>query len=157
MSLNKCAFCDKEVLESHNYCDWKCMVGLAKATGGRVINPNGLEPSCIMHDGTMLEIEHGDHPDYKHPVEVKWIGAPDEGYRNIFIKNRTDDQVREMMGSYQALIYTDGTIAVTLYECEYFAWYVRSGKPMNPKPWQEDYRLVSLELPERFKKVVEQA
>lgn len=100
----------------------------------------------------MLEHEHADHPDYKHPVEVVWVGKElEEIYRNMFGRTLTDDEIRNAMGEHHALIYTDGTIAVTLYEYTYHTWYLKSGKPMSKR--DEGFLLKSLEIPEIFKRM----
>lgn len=92
---------------------WACVVEAAKLRGGQVVTPNGLPIRCIQSDGTMLEHEHGDHPDYRFPVEVEYVGPPpkDGSYSN----------------ETHALIYQDGSMALTLYECCYSMWGLRDG------------------------------
>jgi hypothetical protein len=146
-----CQHCGKQVAPHQGFCDYTCRIAHAHATGATVHLPNGLAPCCVMHDGTLLEIEHGDHVDYKHPVEVKWIGEPDEVFRHAFGRELTDDEIRDAMGEYHALIYTDGVIALTLHECRYFLWRLRDGKPLNNR--DDGYILVSLEIPERMQRM----
>jgi hypothetical protein len=45
----------------------------SKKAGGRIIAPNGLPICCIRADGTLLENEHGDHPDYKFQVHAECV------------------------------------------------------------------------------------
>lgn len=110
-----------------NYtCDWACAVEVAKKAGGKVFTPNGLPIRSIKADGTMLEHEHGDHPDYQFPVEVEYVGPPskDGSYSN----------------ETHALIYQDGSIALTLYECCYSIWRLFDGVCLGgfnePKKWR---------------------
>jgi hypothetical protein len=43
----------------------------------------------------------------------------------------TNDEVRAMYGETHALIYTDGCVALTLYETCYAIWSVRSGRRLG--------------------------
>lgn len=112
----KCLQCGKEIKDYLNYCDGDCLIQSAKDAGGRVHCPNGLPIRCIKHDNTMLEHEHGDHPDYKFPVTVVWGG---------------NDRETET----HALIYNDRTIAVTMYECCYYMWLLRDGTLLHGPSW----------------------
>jgi hypothetical protein len=80
----------------------------------------------------MYEHEHGDHPDYKFPVEVEYLGLISDDCRGDFemLARRvgTDDEVRKFLGETHALVYTDGTVALTLYECNYTLFLVETGK-----------------------------
>jgi len=102
-------------------CDWACSVEAAKKRGGEIFTPNGLPIRCIKGDGTMLEHEHGDHPDYKFPVQVEYVGPPSRESMNL----------PEWDGSYStethALIYQDGSVALTMYECCYSLWSLADG------------------------------
>jgi hypothetical protein len=81
----------------------------------------------------MLEHEHGDHIDYIFPVEVEYIGPPDEkryhlvdGEGNIEVmdegfKYSTDHETH-------ALLYANGSIAVTMYETCSAAWMLNEEK-----------------------------
>ncbi len=112
--MKNCLFCGKETpFKSRNYCGWDCHVEEAKQNGGILHTPNGLPVKCIRHDGLMMECEHGDHPDYKFPIEVEYIGGEPE-----FDGFPTETH---------ALIYTDGSVAVSLYECCFAMWYLPSG------------------------------
>jgi hypothetical protein len=76
------------------------------------------------------EHEHDEHPDYKFPVHAVWCGpkSEDPGY---WIDG--DGKKRKMSkaeaacftNELHALIYTDGFVAVTLYEYCYAIWTLR--------------------------------
>lgn len=120
--MKPCTNCGKPTEDYVNYCDWDCHVEHAKKEGGRVHCPNGLPVRCIRHDGLMLECEHGDHPDYKFPV----------------VAQRDDGSEQDV----HALIYTDGTVALTLYECCYVLWSLRDGRFLSGPQWLgKDWRL----------------
>lgn len=114
-NMKKCLNCKKRVHKWLNFCSWDCHVELAKKDGGKLHTPNGLPVRCITCDNVMLECEHGDHPTYMFPVEVEFTGRRepvlDEGY---------DPYANET----HALIYTDGTVALTLHEAQYFLWHL---------------------------------
>lgn len=77
-----------------------------------------------------MEHEHADHPDYRFPVVVEYCGSDplqfawctDEG-----IVPMTAEEAEAHRTETHALIYTDGVVAVTMYECTYAMWYVRDG------------------------------
>lgn len=92
--------------------------------------PNDLPVSCLSARGEMLECEHGDHPDYMFPVTALYVGADEEK----FIE-RHGDTVVDCGRELHALIYTDGTIALTMYECCYSMWSVGDGKILNEHLW----------------------
>lgn len=100
----------------NNSCSWECRVAQARTDGCPEHTPNGLPVRCIRADGLLLEIENGDHPTYVFPVEVE--GTNDPG--DVALGHREYPQSH-------ALIYTDGRIAVTLYEANYAMWAVRGG------------------------------
>ena len=140
-------FCGKELQPGHNYCDFLCMIEAAKAEGGVVFTPNGLPIKCIHANGNMYEHEHGDHPDYKFPVKVEYIGPIGEDeihdYTMMTGKEPSDEEaIRRFFSQTHALIYTDGTVAVTLYEARYAMWLVNSGKYLGGKGAFE-YRLAT--------------
>jgi hypothetical protein len=116
--MKACENCGKPTPHHANYCDWKCHVELAEKLGGKKITPNGLPVMCVKFDGTMLEHEHGDHPTYKFPVSVEFVGEheplPD-----------WDDSYKKQC---HALIYTDGDVALTMYESSYAMWNLLSGE-----------------------------
>jgi hypothetical protein len=91
-----------------NYCDWDCHIAHAKSEGAVVITPNNLPIRCIGNN-TLLECEHGDHPDYMFPV-------------NAIPKDKNDFE------ELHALIYQDGHVALTLYECCYTLWNLSTGE-----------------------------
>ena len=138
--MGTCLNCGKETIKFRNYCNWDCHIELAKKNGGRVHTPNNLPIRCITGGSLMLEVEHGDHPDYKFPVEVVYIGdrrdfddEDESGNKIPCSANALDLQTHET----HALIYSDGSIAVTIYECTYSMWYVESGvKSGLPKNWK---------------------
>ncbi len=115
----KCLNCDKDVLVAQNFCDWDCQLELARKKGGKVITPNNLPIKCIRMDGTMLEHEHADHPTYLFPVEVRYVGKLPED-----LSEWDDSYGPEQHG----LIYTDGRIAVTIYEYRYGLWSLTTGR-----------------------------
>lgn len=138
----RCLNCEKLIESYMNYCSWDCQVALATKEGGTSFCPNGLPISVIRHDGNMYEHEHGDHPDYKFPVHVSFIGVIDEDDRHdmTLMAGRPpvdDEEVRKFRGESHALIYTDGSIALTIYECCYAIWGVREGKLLGGNLWKK--------------------
>lgn len=136
-TVSKCSFCNKPTPEGNNYCDWRCSVGHAERSGGKKHQPNGLPIACIKHDNSMWEHEHGDHHDYKFPVEVEFTGV-----RPI---------LPDWDGSYtienHALIYTDGWIVLTLYECSYAMWELGAGMFTGGDIWKKgEWRLTDESL-----------
>ncbi len=127
-----CPGCGKELPQYHNHCSWECAIKLAKEAGGSAFTPNGLPIKCIRYDGNMYEHGDGDHPDYKFPVDIRFIGVRPE------LPEWDDSYTSEC----HALIYTDGRIAITLYECNYTMWSLRDGSYLggryNDKSWQLD-------------------
>lgn len=105
--------------EATNYCNWDCHIVDAKKVEGVEICPNGLPIKCIKADGTMMEHEHADHPTYKFPVTIE--------YRGIIPENLEEHDRYDYYPQVHALIYEDGYIAVTLYECIYYSWYLKDG------------------------------
>lgn len=143
----KCVFCGKETTPHDNYCDWNCMIGNAKANGGRVHTPNNLPIRSINAKGDMYEHEHGNHPDYKCPVDILYVGPIGAGqisdFENVCGRPGTDSEVRDFFGETHALIYTDGSIALTMYEYCYSLWHLKDGSCMYtwhgaPSDWKLD-------------------
>jgi len=130
--MKTCSHCKVEVADHLNYCSWDCQVAEAKEAGGTVFTPNDLPISCIRADGTMLENEHGDHRDYKFPVVTEYIGPPppppEEQEPGILYENHPETH---------ALIYTDGCVAITLYECCYAMWHVKDGSLGGGALWKK--------------------
>lgn len=126
-----CFNCGKKC--DFNYCNWDCLVECAKKENGTVITPNGLPIKCVKADGTALEHDHADHPDYKFPVEVEYVGhrpSKEEHERDWIDFDYCDQE--------HALIYTDGTIALTLFEYCYAMFSLNSGRAIGGKLWDHD-------------------
>lgn len=106
---------------------------LLRQTGFRDHLPNGLPARCTRWDGLRIECEGGDHADYLFPVTAE-TSLPHEvlaGGEHINF-----DQ------SGHALIYTDGEVALTIYEACYSLWSVaRDGEWISGKLQDESYRL----------------
>lgn len=125
--------CGKDIPDYQNYCSWECQVNEAKNSGYTEILPNNLPIKCITGTGLLLECEHGDHPDYKFPVEVVYIGpiGEDEIADFEMIHRRppsNEEEVRSLYKETHALIYTDDSVALTLYECNYAIWSTETGE-----------------------------
>lgn len=115
MKNKHCIICGKDLPEAYlTTCSWDCGVEEAKRAGGVVHQPNGLPIRCISHDGSLWEDPHADHPDYKFPVEVEYTGE------KVELPELDDSYCNQT----HALIYTDGCIAITLYECCYAMWHL---------------------------------
>lgn len=148
-----CANCQKPTKPHHNYCDWKCMIESAKAGGGKVFTPNGLPIRSIKWDGNMYEHSHGDHPDYIFPVKIDFVGeVKPESFEDLTIcfgvENPTEDDARRFLSETHALIYTDGCIAITLYECNYAMWSCRTGEYRGGRFNSKSYKLSDSSLEE---------
>lgn len=128
---SNCEFCGKLLPENYyTTCDWNCYVELAKREGGTIHQPNGLPIKCVKHDGSMWENPHGDHPNYIFPVEIEYIG------------DRAELSEWDADSQEHALIYTDGFVALTLYECCYALWAVLNGRLIGGKLWSpKEWRL----------------
>ncbi len=75
----------------------------------------------------MLECENGDHQDYLFPVDAESSHPPEEIPFNQ---------------PHHALIYTDGNIALTLYEYCYSLWHIgRDGEWISGSLQDDSYRL----------------
>jgi hypothetical protein len=72
----------------------------------------------------MLEHEHGDHPDYYFPIEVECTE----------IEEAVDDYGDSRQS--HALIYTDGYVAITIYEHCYAMWLVDTGLCIGGSLWK---------------------
>lgn len=145
--MKVCAHCEKPVEAYHNYCGWECMVAEAKANGGVVNTPNGLPIASIKRDGSMWEHEHGDHPDYKFPVVIEYVGGkPEEQFRVMHGDGTVEPMSKEWADARSrethALIYSDGHVALTLYECTYALWSLADGLIKAGQMWKKgDWRL----------------
>ena len=137
--MKHCAHCGAEVPSYVNYCGWDCIVGAAKAAGGEAHQPNGLPIRSVKFDNSMWEHEHGDHPDYRFPVTVKYIGH----------RQPIDRDDCSYCDQDHALIYTDGCIALTLYECTYGIFSVETGESLAGHMWKRgDWQLTEGSLEE---------
>ena len=131
--VDVCEFCGED-----EPCDkWKCRVEMNRREGCPEHTPNNLPVRCIRADGTMLEHEHGDHPDYIFPVHIEYIGPKDES--RYFVYGGQDDEPiagESVIEGYNesidnethALLYTNGSIAVTMYETCSAAWMLQEDK-----------------------------
>jgi hypothetical protein len=131
--VKTCDICGKDIHQYHNYCsDWNCVIELNKRDGGIVYTPNNLPIRCIRADGAMLEHEHGDHPDYIFPVHAEYIGQLDdayfENYKMVTGKEGSREDVRNSIRETHALLYANGSIAVTMYETCSAAWMLQEEK-----------------------------
>lgn len=117
-----------------SYSDWNARVEwLLRQTGTRQHLPNNLPVRCIRHDGLMLECEGGDHQDYLFPVDAESTHPPEEVPGGHAIPFNQPSH---------ALIYTDGNVALTLYECCYSLWHIgRDGEWISGTLQDESYRL----------------
>ena len=112
-----CHHCNKPCEIGHNYCDFNCHIAACKADGFKEITPNGLPAKCITGTGLLLECEGGDHPSYIKPVTVTLYGYHYNWHNNT---EETGPEYRDT--ETHALIFQDGTCAVTLFEECYFFW-----------------------------------
>lgn len=136
--------------------EFQLMIEANIAAGHKVHQPNGLPLKCIKHDGNMYEHEHGDHPTYMFPVEMEYTGPVEDihrdDYRTIYrfcgmnAGEFTDDDVRQSLGETHALIYTDGNIALTLYECCYAMFSMDSGVGLYGRFVSKNHRLSDASL-----------
>lgn len=118
--MKTCPNCSKEMPSWVNYCSWNCGIELCRKDGGREFTPNGLPIKSIRWDGLMLEHSHGDHPDYKFPISAMRVNRIPVDENGLNENHET-----------HALIYTDGHVAVSLYEGCYSIWSVGSGKSLG--------------------------
>jgi hypothetical protein len=106
----------------------------------QTVAPNGLPVVVVRHDGVGLEHEHADHLTYKFPVVAEYVEPPppdlpawDDSYAPATL----------------ALIYTDGVVALTLYEHCYDLWLLDDGRQLSGEPWFRDGWRLSRESRER--------
>jgi hypothetical protein len=119
--------------------DWDEKVQELTEEGYPKICPNDLPVRCIMYDGTMMEHDAARHPDYKFPVGADYIGKEDIGLMTDSEgKSYSDAHLAEVL-SYEehALLYCDGYIAVTIYECCYAMWNVADGSVQGGSLWDK--------------------
>ncbi len=164
---------------------WEERVTEARAEGAAVFQKNGLPIRCMRgHDGALLEHEHADHPDYKFPVEVEFVGEKPDTFHDQSVRkdkrpahygseckiewdhdspyalcatckvSLTEAEkvhiysysVAEIEASTyephdEALIYSDDSIAITLYECCYTMWHRRGGDYLHGPDWSKTWKL----------------
>jgi len=134
-TMKVCERCGEEYPSYCNYCNnSECNIAMWREEGCEEHLPNGLPVRCVKHNGLMLEHEHGDHPDYVFPVDIEYVGDITDSDRvdyEYFMPDddepASDDKVRKSMCETHALIYTDGCVVVTMYECCYAMWYLSEG------------------------------
>lgn len=135
----KCGFCGKDN-ELYQYCDWDCRMRAAITDGGQKHLPNGLPVKAIKADGSMYEHEHGDHPDYKFPVDIEYVGpilpVDEEDYKTCCNSEGTEKQIREFRSETHALIYSDYSVALTMYEYCYAMWSLHDGALIGGSLWE---------------------
>lgn len=150
-----CLNCGSKTPYAHNYCDFVCHIDAVLKDGGTIHLPNNLPISCITAKGELLEHGHGNHPDYKFPVDIEYIGPITSEYRDdyklIFDRDPSDDDVRKHLGERHALIYTDGFVVLTIYECYYDIWHLQSGDCLSGGKQSHDWKLSD----ESIKKICE--
>jgi len=127
-------------------CDeWACRVEMNRREGCPEYTPNNLPIRCIRADGVMLEHEHGDHPDYIFPVEVEYVGPKDETRYQLIDGDGNIEMMDEgwrysVDHEEHALLYTNGSVAVTIYETCSAMWSLlssskfKNGKRIDDEP-----------------------
>jgi hypothetical protein len=98
----------------------------------RIIAPNNLPLTVERWDGARLEHEHADHPTYMFPVEIEFKGEVPAGLPDWDTSYRNEKH---------ALIYLDGTVALTLYECCYYLWNLESGNNLRGSWRSQGWRI----------------
>ena len=84
-----------------------------------------------MANGDMLEHCDADHPDYKFPVEIEFIGT-----------RPADALDFEYRSESHALIYCNSSVALTIYECCFELWRLRDGMPTGRDvPRNKEWRM----------------
>lgn len=137
MENKNCTICERSISPMYTTtCSWDCKVQKTIREGGVIHQPNGLPIQSIKHDGSLWEHEHADHPDYKFPVEIEYTGEkPDLPEWDHSYCNET-----------HALIYSDGFIAITLYECCYAMWNLSSHSWMGGQnTWYNEHWKLTVE------------
>ena len=123
-----CAQCEKPTpngphLNPPVLCSWECRVAMCEANGGERRTPNGLPVRYMRFDGLMLECADADHDDYLFPVEV--------------VNTEKGGEYPQL----HALIYTDGCVALTLWEHCYTIWGATEGEPIGGTHQRKSERL----------------
>jgi hypothetical protein len=91
--------------------------------------------TCYKADGRVLEHEHADHPNYLGTVEAKYVGPILGNMREIYEAHvgkpaASDDDVRRIQNELHALIFCDRSLALTLFECTYTLWSLKTRRPV---------------------------
>ena len=119
--LNKIADIRHKILPDS---EWAVRVRSALEAGGTLLAPTGGEPRVIKADGTLMEHEHADHPDYKFPVKVA-----------------RQSNSRPLHWEEHAFVFSDGSVALTLFEYCYALWHLRTGRFIGGSLWNSDFFL----------------
>ncbi len=56
----------------------------------------------------------------------------------LYGRKLTEEERKRSNDQNHALLYTDGHVAVTIYECSYAMWYLNSGKIAGGSLWKKD-------------------
>jgi hypothetical protein len=169
---------------------WDERIAEARKNGARVYQQNGLPIVCQRADGALLEHEHADHPDYKLPVSVEFVGEKPDCFHDQCVQKEVRPthydhdvewtpaaKVHEIDAAFcktcrnwlsaadivhqraysiaeinestfmphdEALIYCDGSIALTLYEGCYSIWRLKTGEFLHGSLNSKNWRLTSL-------------
>jgi hypothetical protein len=112
----------------------------------QIYNPNGLPLICVRYDGAQLEHAHADHPSYRYPVLVRYIGTITphhyDDFKLLAHRDATSPQeVIDFFNEVHALIFEDGYVAVTLFECRYHMWSLKDGRSLRGDCLQLDVPL----------------
>lgn len=146
--MRNCPNCGKFMEEWVNYCSWSCHVDQCKKEGFKEHLPNNLPVGCVTATGLMLEHEHGDHPDYKFPVTIEYCGPEENKPCWTFDGDKTTP-APELQEETHALIYCDGSVAITMYECCYAMWYLHRNEFGGGSLWNKGaWRLTEESLKE---------
>jgi hypothetical protein len=86
-----------------------------------VIAPNNLPITVRTWDCKYMEHEHAEHPNYKFPISIHYIGNDPEMLSDI---EKGLCEAPEL----HAVLYVDCAIVLTLYEFQYFIFYLKNGK-----------------------------
>jgi hypothetical protein len=97
-----------------------------QVTNPKAIAPNGLPLTVERWDGVRLEHSHADHPTYMFPVDVEFTGEKPADL---------PDWDTSYCNERHALIYIDGCIALTLYECCYELFMLADGVFLKGSSW----------------------
>ena len=155
--MGQCLFCGKETPDGSNYCSSECHINAAKDCGGEEIRPNGLPITCIKANGDMLEHPDADHPDYKFPVDVEFCGTQAQKEEMFSLHSPggeviIDEKFMSMMcHQNHALIYSDGNIAITIYEARYYMWFLKRGTFDGGPHWDTERKMWKLSEESRLK------